>query len=149
MADYPYGVDYEFLATDAQGYVARFTTGGDGPVPVAILEQHKLNDAALEALYALPRVSKAHLLVALPRPDDFREIAELGFFGYDWQDVHRTGKSKTNLYEPISVPTTPCSASALPAVLQAALNLLRLPAARFSPDSAIDIQALVRCVLAA
>ena len=33
ILSYPVGEDFEWLATDARGHVARFTTGGQRPVP--------------------------------------------------------------------------------------------------------------------
>jgi len=38
MRDYPWGLDWEWLAVDRDGHVAIFVTAGEGPIPVTILD---------------------------------------------------------------------------------------------------------------
>jgi hypothetical protein len=66
-----------------------------------------------DALLTLPKVSGCHLLVSIPRPDSFVDLAERGLFVYDWSDVH-PAKQSLDAYEPTAVPTNPISLDRLP-----------------------------------
>jgi hypothetical protein len=148
MSDYPIGEDYEWLAIDSLGQIARFTTGGEGPIPEAVLAHPEVVHSARKALYQIPRTSNATILVRLPRPSDFEQIAELGIFGYDWQDVCRKAKARNGVYEPISIPSKPVLVGAAPELIQKATSLVRLPGT-FGAGCNIDVRALMPCAVPA
>ncbi len=102
---YPVGVDCVWLGLDSAQHVGVFVTGGEGPIPNAVLEQSLLwiEDMELEVL-GLPKVSDAELLVSVPRPDSFIALAERGLFVFDWADVSRTAGELSNSYELVASP---------------------------------------------
>lgn len=110
------GVDAAWLATDAIGQVAIFTTGGEGPIPTTALVSA---DAAEELVLSLPETSSMDLLVTLSRPDGFVAFSKRGLFAYDWSDVHRTTRQGLGGYALQSRPKAPLSLSDLPDPLRA------------------------------
>ena len=81
----PVGIDYAWLACDADGHVARFTNAGEGPVPTAVLAVRELADRVDSLTRDLPFVGRHEMRVSLPDPTDFSRLARRGLFGYDWQ----------------------------------------------------------------
>ena len=110
------GLDIAWIATDSLGQVALFTTGGQGPIPTTALTSAV--SAEQDAL-SIPVTCDSQVLVSLPRPDSFIDLARRGFFAYDWTDVHRYSSQELAAYELQAKPTCPLHISALPAVLQA------------------------------
>lgn len=129
--DYPILIDFEWFATDGVGHIARFTTGGEGPIPSVVLKNMSLVDAACDAAATLPRLGGAKLHVSLPRPDDFEAISAAGIFGYDWYDVHRTKTARVNAYEKLSSPTRALLMRGACSELREAASLVRLDQVRF------------------
>ncbi len=75
------GMDVAWMAVDALGSVAIFTTGGVRPVPSTAVASIDITEPEVDSL---PEISSFDLLVNLPRPDDFVSFAKRGFFAYDW-----------------------------------------------------------------
>ena len=63
------------------------------------------------------------MLVDLPRPDDFIDLAKRGFYVYDWSDIHKVQRSETNCYELIAVPTIPINLKNTSGILNEILRL--------------------------
>lgn len=141
----PAGVDYAWLASDAEGHVARFTNVGEGPVPAAVLGMREMADRAEALCGALPFVGKPVMRVSLPDPTDFRRLARRGLYGYDWQDATRTA-GHTGCYELLAVPTLAVRMEELPADLRRLAGLVRFGNLRFADSVAIDVRAIVACV---
>ncbi|MBY3136110.1 hypothetical protein [Rhizobium laguerreae] len=126
MTKYPSGMDYVWIGSDKDGFLAAFVTGGFGSIPLAALEDAALPLENVEPLLAeMPSVSKANLLVSYPRPDDFIAIAEKGFFVYDWADTHRVERDYTRKYEMVAAPTSPVPLQKLPSLLQVSARRIK------------------------
>lgn len=97
-------IDLPWVATDASGRLAIFTTAGEGPVPPSALQ---VSAAAEAAVAQLPVVGGSELLVRYSRPDDFLAWAERGLYAYDWRDVHRANAQRTGCYELVAKPLCP------------------------------------------
>lgn len=143
---YPDGVDCVWVASDRNGNLGAFVTGGVGPIPLQVLTDELVSIEDIEErLCELPKVSDLRLLVSMKRPDDFICIAERGFFVYDWRDVHRTSHESTHVYEPIAVPLNPISVDALPEPLHSLAASLRFGNVAFVDETTIDVRAHVEC----
>ena len=109
------GTDAAWLAVDASGQVAVFTTGGEGPVPETAIPS---TESGEEFVFTLPERTAVDLLSAVPRPDDFIAFAKRGLFAYDWSDVHRTLSQALGGYQLQARPTEPLHITDLPSSLQ-------------------------------
>jgi hypothetical protein len=105
------GIDLTWVAVDAAGRLAVFTTAGEGPVPPSALQASASAEAAVAAL---PVVGGTQLLIDCPRPDDFIAFAERGLYAYDWRDAHRTAASSSGCYELVALPLRPVLIGELP-----------------------------------
>ena len=81
--------DAGWVATDALGQVALFTTGGPGPVPDSAIPSVENSE---EFVLSLPKVSDVDRANARAGANAFVEFAKRGFFAYDWSDVHRDSR---------------------------------------------------------
>ncbi|XAZ22217.1 hypothetical protein LVY75_25860 [Sinorhizobium sp. B11] len=119
MTEYPFDIDYPWVATDKDGFLATFFTGGAGAIPLAALPNMHAASSDLEAAFLqLPVVSEVNLLVSYPRPDDFVATAERGLFAYDWADVHRIKRDYSGKYEKVAAPQKPIRIGDLQPFLQ-------------------------------
>jgi len=140
MTEYLSGVDYVWIATDKDGLLAIFVTGGAGAIPIAALQDIQTGSGELEATFLqLPVISEVDLLVNYPRPDDFEAMAERGFFTYDWRDVHRVKRDHSGKYEKITAPQKPIRIRDLPPSLQILARRTTFNLSFLSAD-AINIQ---------
>lgn len=143
--DYPYNLDCVWLATDRDGHVGVFVTGGIGPIPVLTLDPERISIEYIEGrIYELPVVSKARLVVTLKRPDDFVDFAQRGLFAFDWTDVHRTRSEAIYAYEQIAVPETPIKVVDLPPEMAALVIGIALDIA-FESASHVDVTGQLDC----
>lgn len=136
--------DWAWLAVDAAGHLALFTTAGSGPVPSVVLDQSDLVLTAETLIAKLPILGKSELHVQLPRPDDFVAFARRGFFAYDWSDVHRT-IGKIGNYELMATPTTPRLASQLIDPLSSIAKLVVFDSLMFPDHPIIAVDRLISC----
>jgi hypothetical protein len=146
VADYPAGLDVEWIAVDRNGHVGVFTTGGIGPIPNVYLTGSGWWDQIWDAIGSLPEVSEHDLLVTLPRPDDFIAFARRGLFAFDWADVHRTIGGATNRYELQARPRTPLAVESItwPEALLGSVERITNFALDFD-DAMIDVMAALDC----
>jgi hypothetical protein len=121
-------IDLPWVAVDAAGRLAVFTTAGEGPVPSSAL---RVSAAAELAVAQLPVVGGTELLVNYPRPDDFLGWAERGLFAYDWSDVHRSSANSSGCYELVAKPLCPVTLGSLSPELRAPFEATVLAAATF------------------
>ena len=146
---YPEGIDCVWMSVDKNGHLAAFVTGGEGPIPVDILNQNAVPIEEIEsAICELEVRSEAKLLVSLPRPDDFIDMARRGIYVFDWQDVSRTRGDRTGLYEKIAVPTEPITLDGLPNQLRALVENAICTAIDFGEVSSVKAQAQFDCRIA-
>jgi hypothetical protein len=123
-ADDILGFELDWLASDADGHVAMFSTAGGGYAPEAFLRDTDAHDAAIDAILAAPASTTARFAPELPAGlrNTWREIAERGVFAFD-SDAH--GRP----YRLVAVPEAPVRVAALPdraAVVVSSLVLSRL-----------------------
>lgn len=73
-ADDILGLEFDWIASDADGHVARFSTAGGGYAPVELLRDTDAHDAAITALLTSAARTKARFAKAqAPLPRDARE----------------------------------------------------------------------------
>ncbi len=135
---YPLGRDYAWLATDAAGHVAVFTNAGQGPIPNAVLADRWASDHAEPLVKGLPERGDCHMLVTLPRADDFVAFARRGLFAYDWQDSHRD-TSWSHRYELLARPAVPVTVEELAGEVAAQIGKVRFESLRFAESLAIAV----------
>ena len=146
LRPYPEGMDCVWLASDRAGHLAAFITAGIGPIPIATLAASALPiDEVESSLCELPQVTQAKLLVSVPRPDDFIDLAERGLFVYDWTDISRTARDALHVYEPVAVPVQPITVGALPNDLAALAKAVQLSDVGFSESNALNIRDHLSC----
>ena len=133
------GIDMAWMAVDALGQVAIFTTGGVGPVPSTVVAWIDITEQEAESL---PETTRFDQLVNVTRPDDFVGFARRGFFAYDWSDVHRVAQRRVDGYELQARPLRPLTLTDLPTSMQIAAAATRLPDVSFG-SSVIPASKLV------
>jgi hypothetical protein len=96
------GFELDWLASDAAGHVAFFSSAGHGPVPRRVVEQLSDVEAAISRLQVLPVIGSC-----ADCPSDAGEYsfwvhpARRGLFGYEWGPVDRPP------YARLAVPSRP------------------------------------------
>jgi hypothetical protein len=120
--------DAGWVATDAIGQVAVFTTAGPGPIPNSALPSVENSE---ELILSLLEVSDADLVTSMPGANAFAAFAKRGFFAYDWSDVHRTARQALNGYELQYRPRKPMTLFDLPAPLRDLAEVTRLSGVTF------------------
>lgn len=128
------GIDAAWLASDASGQIAVFTTGGEGPAPESAIPSI---ESAAGSVLALPEISDVDLLSGVPRPDDFIAFAKRGLFAYDWSDVHRLASQELGGYELQARPVQPLCLADLPAPLQTIAAATRLSGVVFGASTVV------------
>jgi len=126
-----FGIDAAWLAIDALGQVAIFTTGGEGPVPETAIASVEI---AEQSVWCLAEISGYNLHAFVPRPDDFIAFAKRGLFAYDWSDVHRVAAARIDGYELQAQPLSPLLISMLPASVQALAGATQLSRVSFGSN---------------
>ena len=145
---YPEGVDWVWVGVDSKGHVAAFVTAGIGPAPGHILGEHRPSidpEGTEERISDLPRVSEAIVPPSQERHSSFVELAERGFFVFDWTDVHRTLVESKGNYEKVAEPASPLALAQLPADLRLAASSVQFDDVTFSAVSSIDVRRHFRC----
>ncbi|MBT2339282.1 hypothetical protein J7E36_08950 [Pseudomonas fluorescens] len=120
--------DIGWVATDAVGQVALFTTGGPGPVPDSALPSVENCE---EFVLSLPEMSEVDRITAMAGANAFVEFAKRGFFTYDWSDVHRDSSQALRGYELQYRPLNPLTLFDLPTPLRALTEVTRLAEVTF------------------
>jgi len=125
--DYPHQIDFVWLTSDSEGKLAVLVTAGAGLVPPAVLSA-LTEDRNVEAeLLSLARHATASLLVDIPNPQSFRDLAERGLFVYDWSDVHLPTSEATGVYHLVARPSQPLHIDDLPPALQPLADIGGMP----------------------
>lgn len=86
------GFEFDWLATDAAGQVALFSTAGGGYAPDAFLEDTEAHDEAIAAIVSAPSSTTAREapIVQEGLTNTWRIVAERGLFAFD-ADAHGGG----------------------------------------------------------
>lgn len=131
---YPEGWDWGWLASDREGHLGLFYTGGHGAVPLAALAASYPEDVE-QQLQALPQMSDARLLVSRPDMTSFVGPAERGIFVYDWSD------QRTGAYELAAMPYRPRTLEQLAPELADAARAVRFNQIAFPDTWLVDVRA--------
>ena len=135
--------DGAWLAVDSRGHVAVLTTAGVAPIPTVVLDHYERSPE--DSVNAMPVVGG---YLRLPHSGDLSSwtgFAARGFFGYDWQDVHRSGSFSRSYYL-MAVPAVPIDVSRLTEELSRLAKLVTLENVVFEQTPLLPIERLVPCV---
>jgi hypothetical protein len=116
------GFEYDWLASDADGHVALFSTAGGGYAPASFLGDTESHGAAIEAILALPKSTETRFAPALA-PDlenTWLMVAERGLFAFD---SHADGGP----YRMVAAPEAPIHVSRLPSSVASVVRSVPLP----------------------
>ena len=78
------GFELDWLAVDAAGHIGLFSSGGYGPVPVAVVNHLGDVEEALKRLAVMPVTGECVEEPTGARFEFWIEPARRGFFGFDW-----------------------------------------------------------------
>ena len=78
------GLEFDWLACDADGFVGMFASAGFGAVPEESVAIPDAVDAALDRFKALPAKGDATSIGGTTTPDDWMAAARRGLFAFDW-----------------------------------------------------------------
>ena len=146
---YPEGIDKSWLASDRDGHVGVFVTAGCGPVPAWVLNPAYPLDQIEDDILKLPKASDVDFPAGLAQADRFADLAERGFYVYDWSDVHRTIQAYINAYELLARPYRPLTLDQLPGDLADVARSIRFTRLSFANAWRIDVRAHMICRQAA
>ena len=115
-----WGLEYDWLATDADRHVGFFTTAGGGYAPPAFLMDTDSHEAAIAAILALPPTTVARFAptVGPGLANDWRLMAERGVFAYD-------ADASGGPYRLVAAPVIPILAESLPEPVRELAERLR------------------------
>jgi len=121
------GVEYDWLASDAAGHVAFFSTAGGGYAPSEFLRDTEAHDRAIDAILETGPSTKSLFSPQLPPAlkNTWRMMAERGLFAFD-SDAHRAP------YLLAAAPENPIQIDDLPKNASEVVRLLNFPSLRFS-----------------
>lgn len=131
------GYEYDWLATDVNGFVALFSTAGGGYAPEEFLRDTDAHDMALDAILAIPETTRARFAPQLPPnlKNTWQLVAARGLFAYD-SDPHG------GPYRQVAAPVMPIHIDDLPQGAREVVRALLLPRARFDIHSIISAELL-------
>ena len=138
---YPRGADCVWLASDQNGHVAAFVTAAAGPIPTAVLQTTLPVEQSEILVCSSPRTTTARLLISVPRPDSFVDLAERGLFVYDW---HEYGRS-TGVYEAVATPNDPVCFGSLTGELAKISQVVTFGSVSFMDARVVDVRAYAQC----
>jgi hypothetical protein len=128
------GVEYDWLAVDAEGFVALFSTAGAGFAPDELLRDPEAFDAAIDAILEMPARSAAECDRDLPTgyANTWKLVAERGLFAFD---SHPSGGGP---YRVIARPHVPIRATDLPPLASSVAGRIVLPAVSFKTATEVN-----------
>lgn len=134
------GWEYDWLACDADGHAALFSTAGGSYAPEEFLRDTDAHEEAIKAILASPAWTTARFAPPEVRPDlenTWRLVAERGLFAFD-------GEFNGGPYTLVAAPEIPAQTAQLPAIVSDVLRRLELRHVRFAEDSVISAQTLMQ-----
>lgn len=136
-ADEILGLEFDWLASDADGYVALFSTAGGGYAPDEFLRDTDAHDAAIDAILASPASTVARFAPELPPglKNTWRMVAERGLFAFD-SDPHG------GPYRVVAAPADPIRIVDLPRGVIDIVGRLKLRQVRFVGQPVITMELL-------
>ena len=126
-ADEILGFEFDWLASDADGHVAIFSTAGGGYAPEEFLQDTEAHDLAIDAILTSAASTKAQFAPQLPEglKNTWRMMAERGVFAFD-SDPHG------GPYHLVAAPEFAIRVSALPGPAATVARVLVFSHLRFA-----------------
>jgi len=126
------GTEYDWLASDADGRVALFSTAGGAVVPNGFLGSVDQHDRAIDAILQLaPTTSELFAPTLAPGLDNtWAEVARRGLFAYV-SDAHG------GPYRLVAAPTNPAHLSSLPESVRQVAEKLKFAHLSFAQTDTI------------
>lgn len=136
-ADEIVGLEFDWLASDADGCVALFSTAGGGYAPDEFLRDTDAHDAAVDAVLASPASTVARFAPELPPglKNTWRMVAERGLFAFD-SDPHG------GPYRMVAAPADAIRVADLPRLVIDVVARLKLCQVRFVDQLVIPTELL-------
>lgn len=121
------GFEYDWLASDADGHVALFSTAGGGFAPEEFLRDTEAHDAAIDALLASAVCTRARFAPRLLSglENTWLLMAERGVYAFD-SDPHGAP------YRLVAAPEQPILIANLPEAAASVARQVSFPHLRFS-----------------
>jgi hypothetical protein len=121
------GLEFDWLASNADGHVALFSTAGGGFAPPEFLQDTDAHDAAIKAVLALPPSTHALFAPELASHlvNTWCLVAERGLWAFD-SDPNGAP------YSLVAAPATGTRVTLLPERAAAVAQSLKLPHLRFA-----------------
>jgi hypothetical protein len=137
---YPAQIDCVWLAVDFCETTAVFITAGEGPIPQCVLDQDDFDVLDIEeSVLQLPESTTGKVLIDVPRPEGYSELATRGFFVFDWTDIHLSSSECRNAYELVATPTIAIQMEKLPRSLTSIARLVRFKGVEFASSNFLSI----------
>jgi hypothetical protein len=126
-ADDVSGLEFDWLAGDADGNVGFFSTGGGGYAPEDFLLNTDAHDQAIDAILALPaRTTVGHARQLAPTlQNTWQMMAERGIFAFD-------SDPNGGPYRLVASPAVPVRVAELPEAAAAVIRQLSFRHLRFT-----------------
>ncbi len=133
------GYEFDWLARDADDYVALFSTAGGGYAPEEFLRDTDAHQAAIDAILALPASTRVRFAPVLTseHQNTWFLVAERGLFAFD-------ADPNGGPYQLIAAPDRPVRATALPASVTGVLRELQFQLIRFDTIGTLSDDSLRR-----
>ncbi|HET6148599.1 MAG TPA: hypothetical protein VFH68_13780 [Polyangia bacterium] len=121
------GLEFDWLASDADGHVALFSTAGGGYAPDGFLRDTERHDVAIGAILAHPESTSARFAPELAPglKNTWRMVAERGLFAFD-------ADCNGGPYNLVAAPETPARLTELPMEAGRVAGAMKLPHLRFA-----------------
>jgi hypothetical protein len=131
------GLEFDWLASDADGHVALFSTAGGGYVPEKVLQDTDAHLAAIEAILDAAASTEARLApeLAPALTNTWRLVAERGLFAFD-SDL------SGGPYHLVSAPKEPVRLAQLPGSVRVLASLPFFPHLKFTERTEISKERL-------
>lgn len=100
-------LELDWLACDADGFVAMFSSAGFNAVPEESVPVADSLDAALDRIKALPVAGEATSISGGTTPDDWIATARRGFFAFDWAHMRDRYQLEASPSRPIHIDEIP------------------------------------------
>ena len=121
------GLEADWLACDADGHVALFSTAGSGYAPPEFLKDIEAHDTAIETIESLPASTRAAFFPEL-KPhlkNSWRLAAERGLFAFD-------SDPSGGPYKLVAAPVEPAHLSDFPEHIASLIERIRFRTIRFA-----------------
>lgn len=100
-------LEFDWLACDAEGFVAMFSSAGFGAIPEESVPFAESLDAALDRIKALPVTGEATSISGGTTPDDWIATARRGLFAFNWAHMRDRYQLEALPSRPIHIDEIP------------------------------------------